>query len=173
MSDDPGREMLEVVDERDRVTGLERRSVIHRQGLLHRSAHVFVLDKSGRIYLQFRSSTKDQYPLHWDTSTAGHVDPGESYANCASRELDEELGLVEDLNYVLRVEACAATGWEHVELYECATSDTPVPDPDEVADGRFYERTQVQALIDDPSFPTTPSLDLLFDLWRRSRPIAD
>ncbi|MBU0513276.1 MAG: NUDIX domain-containing protein [Proteobacteria bacterium] len=167
MTDDPAPETLEVVDESDRVIGLAPRAEIHRRRLRHRSAHVFVFDPAGRLFLQFRSPAKDQYPEHWDSSAAGHVDPGESYLGCARRELKEELGLEAELTEVLRVPAQPRTGFEHTVLFGAVTADEPRPNPDEITDGRFFEIGEAREMIDDPAVPTAPALDLLFYLWRR------
>jgi isopentenyl-diphosphate delta-isomerase type 1 len=165
MAHDPSREWLEVVDASDKVVGLQTRAEIHRRGLTHRSAHVFVFDPSGRLYLQLRSPAKDQYPGHWDSSAAGHVDPGESYLDCARRELDEELGIEADLSEVLRVPAQPRTGFEHSVLFEAITENRPRPDPEEISDGDFFRLDEVRRMIADPEVPTAPALELLFELW--------
>ena len=51
-----------------------------------RSTSLFSIPR-GALYLQKRSPSKDQYPEHWDTSAAGHTDPGESQIEAARREL--------------------------------------------------------------------------------------
>jgi len=165
MNQDPSREMLEVVDASDRVVGLENRAEIHRRKLMHRSAHVFLFDGDGRLYLQLRSPQKDQYPGHWDSSAAGHVDPGESYAACARRELGEELDIEADLSEVLRVPAQPKTGFEHSVLFQATTADQPRPDPDEISDGDFFTLDEVRRMIADPEVPVAPALKLLFELW--------
>ena len=72
---DSSRELLEVVDEQDRVIGLQRRGVIHAKGLLHRSAQVLVFNSLGQLFVQKRSAGKDEFPGLWDCSAAGHVNP--------------------------------------------------------------------------------------------------
>src|SRR5690349_15098894 len=85
-------EVFDVVNERDEVIGQERRSVVPRPGLRHRSVHVRVFNDQGKHFLQRRSMTKDTCPGDWDSSASGHVGSGEDYAACAMRELGEELG---------------------------------------------------------------------------------
>ena len=68
--------------------------------------------------MQKRSRLKDKCPGLWDSSAAGHVDSGEDYAACATRELAEELGLEDhDLKEVGKLGAHTNTGWEHVRVY--------------------------------------------------------
>lgn len=70
----------------DRVRGIITRGQAHHQGLLHRIAITYVRDRQGQILIQRRLSGR------LDHSSAGHVDPGESYLMAARRELAEELG---------------------------------------------------------------------------------
>ncbi|MDH4408253.1 MAG: 16S rRNA (adenine(1518)-N(6)/adenine(1519)-N(6))-dimethyltransferase RsmA, partial [Verrucomicrobiales bacterium] len=84
-------ESLDVVDENDVVINPLPRREIHAGKHLHRAVHVFVRNKLGEIYLQFRSHLKDTHGLKWDSSASGHVDPGESYHDCAVREMWEEI----------------------------------------------------------------------------------
>jgi 16S rRNA (adenine1518-N6/adenine1519-N6)-dimethyltransferase len=48
-------EIFEVVDKSGKVIGKEKRAIVHRRGLLHKSIHAFVLDKQGRVFIQQRS----------------------------------------------------------------------------------------------------------------------
>jgi isopentenyldiphosphate isomerase len=87
-------EMLVVVDEDDQVVGRASREEIHARGLLHRSAHVLVVNGEGQVLLQQRSMTKDLNPGRWTSSASGHVDADDaSYQVAARREFEEELGL--------------------------------------------------------------------------------
>ena len=87
-------EYLEIVDADDQVIGLALRSECHgNPQLIHRVAHVLVFDRQGRLLLQKRSMSKDVQPGKWDTSVGGHLDPGETYAAAAAREMFEELGV--------------------------------------------------------------------------------
>jgi 16S rRNA (adenine1518-N6/adenine1519-N6)-dimethyltransferase len=120
-------ECFDVVDENDRVTGRERRDVVHRLGLRHRAVHVFVFNRRGEILLQKRSRLKDNNPGLWDSSVSGHVDAGEDYAACATRELAEEMGIHGCVpREVARVAACAATGEEFVRVFHAGWDGTPV-----------------------------------------------
>ena len=92
IADDP-QELLVVVDLEDRVLGLRTRRECHADPrLLHRSVYVLVEAHAGAVF-QRRGFAKDSAPGAWDLACAGHVGPGESYAEAAARELAEELGL--------------------------------------------------------------------------------
>ncbi len=162
-------EILEVFDRHNRLVGQASRGSIHRLGLRHRSVGILVFDGSGRLYVQLRQRHKDRYPRHWDTSAAGHVSPGESYAAAAARELAEELGLQEDLSLVGYLTASAETGWEHVALFQCQTAVAPAPNPAEIEMGRFLAPAELQRLFNDPGAAVTPSLRLCYRLWQERR----
>ncbi len=86
-------EMLEVVDGNDNVTGLETRSKIHKEGLLHREAYVWFFTPNGEIVFQHRAKDKDTFPDKLDATVGGHVEPTMSYEETAVRETKEETGL--------------------------------------------------------------------------------
>jgi isopentenyldiphosphate isomerase len=163
---DERQEILEVFDHQNRLIGQAARGTIHRLGLRHRAVHIFVFNSVGELYLQLRREHKDQDPRHWDTSAAGHVSPGESYAAAAARELAEELGLQEKLIRVAEVTACPETGWEHVDLFQCRTETAPEPNPEEIERGDFYGLGEIEQMLADGSRPITPAFRLLYHLWK-------
>lgn len=91
-------EILDVVDENGNPTGetVERKKA-HREGIRHRTAHVWLLRRRQdgvEILLQRRSDNKDSFPGCYDISSAGHIPAGTDYIPSALRELEEELGVV-------------------------------------------------------------------------------
>ena len=83
---------LDVLDEAGNPTG-EKKSfeAVHRDGDLHRSVHVWILNNQQQLLVQKRSETKTAYPGKWDISAAGQVDAGEEVLTSALRETKEEL----------------------------------------------------------------------------------
>ena len=104
-------ELFDICDEEGEPTGQSReRSVVHRYGTPHRTAHVWITrknpDGSVEILLQKRSADKDSFPGCYDISSAGHIPAGCDVKESALRELSEELGIKaepEDLEYVGKV----------------------------------------------------------------------
>ncbi|MDB4943056.1 MAG: putative Nudix hydrolase YfcD [Labilithrix sp.] len=89
-------ELLEVFDKEGRGTGrARRRADIHREGLWHLAFFCWIVTREGDVVLQRRADGKDVWPGRFDASAAGHVRFGETTAQ-ASREIEEELGLVVD-----------------------------------------------------------------------------
>jgi isopentenyl-diphosphate delta-isomerase type 1 len=86
-------ELLDIVDDEDRVTGEETRVIIHQRGLQHRGVHVFLVTPEGKLLVQQRSRQRDTYPLALDCSVSEHVKAGEGYPEAAARGLAEELGI--------------------------------------------------------------------------------
>ena len=99
-------EYFDIVDENGQPTGeIIARDVAHRDGIKHRTAHVWVVRKKKNGYdilLQKRTLEKDSFPGMYDTSSAGHIPSGEEPLSSALRELEEELGIkaaAEELSY--------------------------------------------------------------------------
>jgi isopentenyl-diphosphate delta-isomerase type 1 len=166
MNKPSGIEYLEVVDEDNQVVGISSRKEIHEKGLRHRSVHIFIFNTKGELYLQKRSSTKDQYPKHWDTSAAGHTDPGESPIDAAQRELMEELGLDVPLMKVLEYPACLETGWEFVTLFMARTDDPIHLNLEEATTGDYFSPDQLTQLLADPLQKIAPGFRILFSLYQ-------
>ncbi|MGQ0592469.1 MAG: NUDIX hydrolase [Gammaproteobacteria bacterium] len=161
-------ELFDVVDDDDRVWGRMRRDDVHRWQLRHRAAHVLVVNSHGEVFVQRRSTLKECAPGLWDTSVAGHVQSGESYAACAVRELAEEIGLppTTPLCQVGYLKAGPDTGWEFVAVFLCRSDGPLVLCPEEIAEGRWASpETLAQWMIDRPEELTT-SFRLI---WARSR----
>ena len=121
LKDEPqsGEEMFDVVDMNDFVIDQADRNSVHRNKLIHRAVHVFILNRNDEILLQKRSLLKDTCPGLWGSSASGHLDSGEEYESAAIRELKEELGIVAKLHQVSKIEPSVNTGWEFVSLFKC------------------------------------------------------
>ncbi|MEW2630402.1 NUDIX domain-containing protein [Streptomyces sp. NPDC048389] len=86
-------EILDVVDEHDRVVGRAARGDAYARGLRHRCAFVLVRDAAGQIFVHRRTATKLVFPSMYDMFVGGVVGAGESYDEAALREAEEELGV--------------------------------------------------------------------------------
>ncbi|MFF2653489.1 NUDIX hydrolase [Streptomyces sp. NPDC058045] len=86
-------EILDVVDERDRVVGQATRGEVYARKLRHRSVFVLVRDAEGRVFVHRRTPTKMIFPSRYDMFVGGVVGTGESYPQAALREAEEELGV--------------------------------------------------------------------------------
>jgi hypothetical protein len=73
---DPGDELLDVVDEQDRVVGQATRREVRRRRLLHRFSSVLCRDGAGRLYVHRRTDDKDVYPGMYDMTAGGVLAAG-------------------------------------------------------------------------------------------------
>lgn len=141
-------EMFDVVDQDDLVLFQAPRSVVHANHWLHRAVHIFVFNSRGELLIHRRSATKDEAPLKCTSSASGHLSAGEDYASAATRELEEELGLKADVEFLGRFPAAgAATSFEHSGLYKATTDAAPVFDPDEILSGEFRSISEIKSLV--------------------------
>ncbi|WP_175410137.1 NUDIX domain-containing protein [Streptomyces sp. TRM64462] len=89
----PAEELLDVVDEADRVVGQLPRGEVYARGLRHRCVFVLARDAEGRVFVHRRTATKLVFPSLYDMFVGGVVGAGESYDAAALREAEEELGV--------------------------------------------------------------------------------
>lgn len=103
MSENIIEEFFDIYSDKGELTGeIISRSQVHRQGLWHRSVHIWIVNKD-KVLLQKRSESKESFPGKWDISAAGHISVGEEPCECAVRELQEEIGVdvsCQDLRYL-------------------------------------------------------------------------
>lgn len=143
---------LPIVDERNRVIGIEDGKIVHEKALFHRHVYVFVFNSKGEILLQRRSANKTIYPLFWDLSTAEHLEPNESYLAAAKRGLNEELGISGARLVKLRGahlqknEYGALKDYEFAELYKAVYDGEIKIDKSEVEEAGFFPVARVEEL---------------------------
>lgn len=90
-------EMIDQYNIRGEKIGVVDKQIAHRDGLWHKSVHVWIINEKKEVLLQYRCSDKSLYPDTWDASFAGHIGVGESSIEAVIREGKEELGIDVDL----------------------------------------------------------------------------
>jgi len=131
------KEMLVLVDDRDREIGTAEKLDAHRQGRLHRAFSVFVFDAAGALLLQRRADGKYHSGGLWTNTCCGHPRPGEAVEDAAHRRLGEEMGFdcalrnVGSIVYELAVTE-GLTEHEFDHLFIGRADAAPRPDPQEV-----------------------------------------
>ncbi|MFF5976286.1 NUDIX hydrolase [Streptomyces sp. NPDC012769] len=146
-------ELIDVVDEDDRVTGQLPRGEVYARGLIHRCAFIQVRDAQGRVFVHRRTPTKLVYPSLYDMFVGGVVGAGESYDDAALREAEEELGVsglprpVPLLKFLYDSGGVAGKWWSAVYEVRC---DLPVdPQVEEVAWHAFLPEEELAARLDE------------------------
>ena len=165
-------ELFDVCNRDDRVIGQARREDVHAQNLLHRAVHIWVLRTDGRLVVQRRSASKDQYPNGLTSSASGHLDSGEDYLDAAIRELGEELGLHGvELQYVVKLPARPETAYEHTVLYVTVTDAVLIPAVGEVAGLELHSLDDLKPLLSSPNGGNlTPPFRELLKWWLANPP---
>jgi isopentenyldiphosphate isomerase len=136
-------ELLDLVDETNRVIGQVPRWKVHgNPALHHRSVHLFVKNAAGELFLQKRSAGKKIQPGKWDTSVGGHVETGESYEDAARKEAAEELGIPPEVAQAMRFSHeyvwKSKVETEHVRTYLLDYEGPFKLQPEEISEGRFW-----------------------------------
>ncbi|MEU9733227.1 NUDIX domain-containing protein [Streptomyces sp. NPDC048002] len=140
-------EILDVVDEHDRVVGQSPRGLVYAEGLRHRCVFVQARDAEGRLFVHRRTSTKLVFPSLYDMFVGGVVGAGESYDTAALREAEEELGVSglprpEFLFKFLYEDGAGHSWWSAVYEVRC---ELPVsPQVEEVAWHAFLPESEVR-----------------------------
>jgi 8-oxo-dGTP pyrophosphatase MutT (NUDIX family) len=164
---DPGDEPVDVVDESDRVIGTVPRREIRSRNLLHRCTYVLVRRSDGRINVHRRTDTKDVDPGAYDMFPGGVCAAGESYDDCARRELEEELGIAgAPLRPLFRHRYSGPDGETWGGVYE-VTWDGPVAmQPEEVAWNAWVTAAELDRMLDELTF-CRDSREI-YRRWRRT-----
>lgn len=149
-------ELFDVTDEQDNVIGQKPRWEVHQKNLLHRAVHIWVYRPDGKLVVHVRSETKDQYPSCFTSSASGHLDVGEDYLTAAHRELQEELGIAAELEFLLKLPAGPQTAYEHTVVYQTVTDLELTPEAEEIAELKLFTMEQVQQMVNESPEQFTP-----------------
>ncbi|MEV6650642.1 NUDIX domain-containing protein [Streptomyces sp. NPDC051219] len=144
-------EILDIVDEQDRVVGRAPRGEAYAKGLRHRCVFVLAWDAGDRLFVHRRTATKLVFPSLYDMFVGGVVGAGESYDEAALREAEEELG-VSGLPrpaplFKFLYENGTHTWWSYVYEVRCAL---PVnPQVEEVDWHGFLSEDEVERRLEE------------------------
>ncbi len=152
-------EIIDIVDENDRVVGRSPRGEAYARGLRHRCAFVLARDAEGRIFVHRRTPDKLVFPSLYDMFVGGVVGAGEDYAEAALREAEEELGVSglprpEYLFTFLYDDGAGRAWWSAVYEVRC---ELPVrPQAEEVAWHAFLPQAEVERRLAEGEWEWVP-----------------
>lgn len=86
-------EIVTIINLADNIVGAVPRAQIKQTGLTYRVTYILIFNAAGEVLVQQRAESKDWCPGRFDLAAGGIVQFDESYALCAQRELEEELGI--------------------------------------------------------------------------------
>ena len=159
-------EILDIVDEEDRVVGQAPRRRVYAERLRHRAAFVLVRDPAGRIFVHRRTAHKLVFPSRYDMFVGGVLGTGETYDEAARREAAEELGVptlpAPTPLFRFLYETPEHTWWSAV--YEVRYDGPVHPQPEEVDWYAFLTEDELHRRIDENEWPWVPDG---FEAYRR------
>ncbi|AJE39924.1 NUDIX hydrolase [Streptomyces nodosus] len=145
-------ELLDIVDENDKVIGQSPRGEAYARRLRHRCVFIEARDPEGRIFVHRRTPTKLVFPSMYDMFVGGVVGAGETYDDAALREAEEELGVSglprPELLFKFRYDdAVGRSWWSSVYQVRC---ELPVdPQAEEVAWHDFLPEDELERRLPD------------------------
>ena len=87
------KEMVDVIDRKNRVIGKVTKREIRERILWHRASSVLVFSSKGEILVCKRASTRYIDPGKYEMGAGGTVSSGEDVQETARREMEEEVGI--------------------------------------------------------------------------------
>lgn len=161
-------EYFPIVESNGLVIGRSTREYCHGGSKpLHPVIHIHIIDRFCRIYLQKRAMNKDIQPGKWDTAVGGHVSYGESIVEAVYREAYEELRFHEfNPIHLETYEFESPVEREMVSVFAAVGTYDLRPDPEEVAEGRWWPVEDIDANIGKGVF--TSNFESEFKMIRKS-----
>ncbi len=161
-------ELLDVYGEDGMETGeVLPKSEIHKHGILHRIAQIWLLNDSGHILLQKRAMTKKLDPGKW-AIPGGHIDTQEESRVAAARELFEEMGIQKEPEEMIYLGTVRHSSYvsedftenELVDVYVTAVfvDADDIPVNDEVEGSKYFSLVELERVYsgEDPLFALRP-----------------
>ncbi|MFH1404911.1 MAG: NUDIX hydrolase, partial [Patescibacteria group bacterium] len=124
-----------------------------------RAATLWVQNDQGEVLIQKRSDKVQHNPGTYGSAAGGTVDEGGTYEETVIRESEEEIGLTgihPKLSLKRLYNGNCFTQWFEIKLNMDITEFTL--DPDEVAELKWFELSQLQKMVKDNSDNFMPHL---------------
>ncbi|MGW3486014.1 NUDIX hydrolase [Streptomyces sp. NPDC001054] len=157
-------ELVERVDECDRVVGVVERDEAVRRGWLHRIAGSVCRDAEGRYLVHRRAGGVGRFPGMYDCVAGGAVAVGEGYEAAAARELAEELGIVAVPRRVVTYVCRSGMSPYWLALHEVLVAGVLAPDPAEIAWCGWLTEAEMREAVCGADF--VPDGREVFDRYR-------
>lgn len=147
-------ENVVLVDEHDNVLGSMGKMQAHMEGILHRAVSVFIFNEEGEMLLQKRAIEKYHSPGLWTNACCTHPRMNESFADCATRRLKEEMGFVTELtsafSFIYKGDVENGLTEHELDHVFIGQYDGAVRfDPAEVADSTFAPLNDIRQRLKD------------------------
>lgn len=152
-------EYIDIIDENGNLTEKkEERSIIHKNGLWHKTIHVWIINDNNELLIQQRSSNKEINSDKWTTSVSGHLDSGDTNITGALREIQEEIGLTvnsDELIYIGSIKEHHVHRADYINnelvdifiVYRNINLNSLTFQKDEVQDAKYISLQQFKKLV--------------------------
>lgn len=160
-------ELWDLYDRDRNLTGkTHRRGDPLGENEFHLVVHVCIFNDKGQLLIQKRQPWKKGWPGMWDISVGGSATVGDDSRKAAQREALEELGLDLDLSleypkFTINFDHGFDDYWiitRNIELSELTLQY------EEVADAKWVNREELNAMVQKGEFVPYHFLSILFDL---------
>lgn len=161
---------LVLVNEKDEIVEYKEKFATHKLPvLLHRAISVVIFDPSRqKMMLQKRAENKPTWPLYWSNTCCTHPYKNESYSECASRRIREEMGFEADLKekfrFIYRADYDEVWGeHEYDVVFEGRYEGEIKPDPEEVTDWKWMEVNELLGDVKNNPGVYTPWFKIILE----------
>lgn len=159
---------LVLVDENDHPVGTMEKMEVHEKGLLHRAFSVLIFNDKDELLLQQRAFDKYHCGGLWTNTCCSHPLPEEDVKDAAQRRLQEEMGIVCDLQksfeFIYRAEfENGLTEHEYDHVFVGVFSGKPVININEVAAWKYVSPDALRKDIADHPDKYTPWFKIILD----------
>jgi 8-oxo-dGTP pyrophosphatase MutT (NUDIX family) len=126
-------ELVDRVDEHDRVIDVVTRAEAITNNWLHRVAATVCRDEHGRVLVYRRAAGLSRFPDRYDVLFGGAVNVGEPYSLAAARELREELGVDTAVRPICKFLCRGGISPYWLYVHEAFLTGEITPAPEEIA----------------------------------------
>lgn len=150
MPTDNQSELFYLVDTNDRIKGyISRREAHANKNNIHRAVGIFVLNEKKQMLMQKRSKKKDMDSGKWSYAVGGHVTFGQTYRECAIREIEEELGIKTSVKLIAKTLIKMKKEIEYTALFavKISSNTSIIIDQDEISQIKWISIGQLKTFI--------------------------
>lgn len=165
-------EIVHIYNDKGEVVGSLERNEAEDNNHVIANVIVFVFNSQGHVWVQKRPADKKHFPNMWDVSACGGIESHETPLQAATRETNEETGLLVDLVHVetfvneFADDSAEYTRLSHVFIGQ--SEDTPILS-DEVAEFAVWEPSELRTHASANPAQYIPSFVVELDIATKAR----